>query len=58
MIKGDFHITIELPGLTEDKDKLTINGEFWVNSREELIEYLTQGVDTIQQRGMELLGGQ
>jgi hypothetical protein len=55
MIKGTYQITIELPGITEDKDQLTANGEFTVNSREELIDYLTQGVDAIQQRGMELL---
>jgi HSP20 family molecular chaperone IbpA len=55
MIKGTYQITIELPGIAEDKDQLTANGEFTVNSREELIDYLTQGVDAIQQRGMELL---
>ena len=56
MIKGNFTIVIELPGLKNGKDQLEVKGEFNVNSREELMAYLSEGVDAIEEGGRAIQG--
>lgn len=49
MIAGEFNITIKVP--LGDREEISVKGEFTVNSREELVDYIEQAIDALQEEG-------
>jgi len=49
VIAGEFNITIKVP--LGDREEISVKGEFTVNSREELVDYIEQAIDALQEEG-------
>ncbi len=51
MIKGKFLIEIEVPIEGDNRPTIQVKGEYNVNSREELLDYLDQGLSALEGEG-------